>query len=172
VIAADLGLHMPDFRAAERTFQLLTQVAGRAERAGAPGRVLLQTFVPDHYAIAPVATHDYERFYREEIGHRATLGYPPFGALAHVLLTGEDDQATRRAGEALVADVGAVSGVDVIGPVAAPLARLRGRFRYYVVAKGASEAAVREACKRLGAGLARLPREITGSLDAAPVSML
>ncbi len=172
VIAADLGLHMPDFRAAERTFQLLTQVAGRAGRAGAPGRVLLQTFIPDHYAIAPVVTHDYERFYREEVGYRAGLGYPPFGALAQVLLTGEDDAATRRAGEALVADVGEIAGVDVIGPAVAPLARLRGRFRYYVVAKGASDDAVRAACARLAAGIARLPREITGSLDAAPVQML
>ncbi len=172
VIAADLGLHMPDFRAAERTFQLLTQVAGRAGRAGAPGRVLVQTFVPEHYAIAPVVTHDYERFFREEVGYRATLGYPPFGSLAQVLLTGVDADATRRAGEALVADAGEVPGVDLIGPAEAPLARLRGRFRYYVVAKGASDDAVREACRRLSAGLARLPREIAGSLDAAPVNML
>ena len=89
VIAADVGLHLPDFRAAERTFQLLTQVAGRAGRDTAPGRVIVQTFVPDHYAVRPVRDHDYEAFYAQEIAHRAALGFPPFGHLANVVVSAE-----------------------------------------------------------------------------------
>ena len=91
VVLADQSLHLPDFRAAERTFQLLTQVAGRAGRGEAPGRVLVQSFVPDHYAIAPVRTHDYEAFYRAELAHRAALAYPPCGALVHALVSGPDE---------------------------------------------------------------------------------
>ncbi len=90
VVAADLGLHLPDFRAAERTFQLLTQVAGRAGRGVRPGRVVVQTFVPDHYALIPVATHDFETFYRTELEHRQALGYPPFGELTRIVVSAED----------------------------------------------------------------------------------
>ena len=99
VVAADLGLHMPDFRAAERTFQVLTQVAGRAGRAGEPGRVIVQTFVPDHYAIEPVVDHDYERFYAQELGHRSELRYPPFSRICHVVVSGRDEPETRRVPE-------------------------------------------------------------------------
>ncbi len=80
VVNADLGLHLPDFRAAERTFQLLTQVAGRAGRDDTPGRVIVQTFDPDHYAIRPVLDHDYERFYAEELAHRAGSATRPSAA--------------------------------------------------------------------------------------------
>ena len=101
VIAADMGLHLPDFRAAERTFQLLTQVAGRAGRAERPGRVVVQTFVPDHYALAPVETHDFESFYREEISHREALGYPPFGLLTRTVVQGDDEKVAGDAAKAL-----------------------------------------------------------------------
>ena len=87
VVNADIALHLPDFRAAERTFQLLTQVAGRAGRGGAPGRVVVQTLVPDHYALRPVVQHDYESFYRDELAQRAALGYPPSGRLARALVS-------------------------------------------------------------------------------------
>ena len=100
VVAADVGLHMPDFRAAERTFQLLTQVAGRAGRDATPGRVVIQTFVPEHYAIRPVREHDYEAFYAEELAQRAALGLPPFGRLVQALCSSEDEagRAARRGG--------------------------------------------------------------------------
>jgi primosomal protein N' (replication factor Y) len=88
VIAADLGLHFPDFRAGERTFQLLTQVAGRAGRGDDPGRVVIQTFLPQHYAIALAKTHDYPRFYREEIARRRPHGWPPFRDLVQLALSG------------------------------------------------------------------------------------
>src|SRR5262245_1307508 len=101
VVMADVGLHLPDFRAAERTFQLLTQVAGRAGRDALPGRVIVQTFAPRHYAIRPVRDHDYESFYTEELGHRASLGYPPFGHLASLVVSGPEEEGAREAAERL-----------------------------------------------------------------------
>jgi len=173
VVAADLALHMPDFRASERTFQLLTQVAGRAGRGSAPGRVILQTFLPDHYAIAPVRTHDYERFYGDEIESRAALGYPPFGHLAYALVTGPEDADVRRAAEALAdAARDAAPGVEILGPAPAPLARLRGRYRHQILAKGADPDAVRVAARALAAGAAALRKPQSAHVDLHPINML
>jgi len=181
VIAADLALHLPDFRASERTFQLLTQVAGRAGRGSAPGRVVLQTFVPDHYAIAPVRTHDYERFYRDEVAARAALGYPPFGRLAYALVSGPDDPEVRRAADALAeaarAAVAPVAGetspgAEILGPAPAPLARLRGRFRHQILAKGADAGAVRAAARALLDAAATLRSPVSAYVDLDPINML
>jgi primosomal protein N' (replication factor Y) len=172
VVLADIGLHLPDFRAAERTFQLLTQVAGRAGRDLAPGRVVLQTYAPDHYAILPVREHDYERFYAEELGHRAALGYPPFGRLVHTVVSGVDEARTRAAADALAAAAAPEDGVELLGPAPAPLSRLRGRFRFQLLAKGANEAALRRVAERLRAALAQLSRDTQGSVDLRPVNML
>ena len=173
VVAADLALHLPDFRAAERTFQLLTQVAGRAGRGAAPGRVVLQTFVPDHYAIEPVRSHDYERFYRAELASRATLGYPPFGHLAHALVSGPDDAAARRAAERLAGDARAqAGGAEILGPAPAPLARLRGRFRHQILVKGGDPEAVRGAARALLASARSLRAPLSAHVDLAPINML
>jgi primosomal protein N' (replication factor Y) len=181
VVAADLGLHLPDFRAAERTFQLLTQVAGRAGRGARPGRVVVQTFVPDHYALIPVATHDFETFYRAELEHRRALGYPPFGDLTRVVVSAEDEgEALAGAGllaEAARAAVGAgapgtAPAIEVLGPAPAPIARLRSRFRFMVLIKGRDAAALRPACEAVVEGLRRLPRGVLAGLDARPVHML
>lgn len=176
VVAADIGLHLPDFRAAERTFQLLTQVAGRAGRAARPGRVVVQTFVPDHYALAPVATHDFETFYREEIEYRAALGYPPFGQLARVLVHGEDEAATRSGIEAVADAVRRVlpegGRIELLGPSPAPIARLRGRHRLVFLLKGDDPALLRRAARTALEAGRRLPREIQLALDASPVNML
>jgi len=188
VIAADQGLHMPDFRAAERSFQLLTQVAGRAGRSEEPGRVILQTFVPDHYAIRPVQDHDYEHFYRTELEHRRALAYPPFGRITQVIISAVDEESARGAAESLAEQVRALRPADaepgepgaapeghrfeVLGPAPAPLARLRGRFRYQLLIKGSDVHRVRRASELLARALARLPREVHAALDADPVSML
>ena len=178
VVAADLGLHLPDFRAAERTFQLLTQVAGRAGRGDAPGRVVLQTFVPEHYAIRPVRDHDYEGFYAEELRHREALGYPPFGRLALALVQAaerEDAEAgAARLARVLREEVAAgasAADLELLGPAPAPLARLRGRWRFQLLLKG-EDAAVRRAARRLAAEAARLPRGVRASVDVNPVTML
>ncbi len=178
VVAADLGLHLPDFRAAERTFQLLTQVAGRAGRDAAPGRVVIQTFAPHHYAIAPVTEHDYERFYAEELGTRAGLRYPPFGRLVQVLLSGADESRVAAAGEALVQalereGLGQGTGdLERLGPAPAPLARLRGRHRVQLFLKGSDEALLRRAARVLKAAATGLPEGVQASLDLCPVNML
>jgi primosomal protein N' (replication factor Y) len=175
VIAADLALHLPDFRAAERTFQLLTQVAGRAGRDRAPGRVILQTFVPDHYAIRPVTDHDYERFYQEELGHRAALGYPPYGRLAQMIVSGSDEDQTRTAARelcSLLSNSSSHAKVEVLGPAAAPLARLRGRFRFQILLKSGDPGAVLAAGRELSVAAGQLKRGLRATLDVDPVSML
>ncbi len=175
VVQADLGLHFPDFRAAERTFQLLTQVAGRAGRGGLPGRVIVQTASPDHYAIAPVAHHDYERFYREEIAHRAALAYPPFASLALVRVSAEDERQAADAATELAARARAGEGpeaCEVLGPAPAPIARLRGRHRFQVLLKHRRASVVRAAASRVAVALERLPSSLRTSIDLHPVDML
>jgi primosomal protein N' (replication factor Y) len=176
VVAADQGLHFPDFRAAERTFQLLTQVAGRAGRGGSPGRVLVQTFAPDHYAIRPVRTHDYETFYRAELAHREALGFPPFGRLVHALVSGGDETATNAAAERLAAlarDAIGAAPCEVLGPVPAPIARLRDRFRVQLLVKGHDEKRVLDAGRALAAESHRRDLgDLRIQVDPNPVNML
>ncbi len=173
VVLADVGLHMPDFRAAERTFQLLTQVAGRAGRDAQPGRVIVQTFAPGHYAIRPVVEHDYEAFYAEELGHRAPLGYPPFGHLAHLVVSGPEEERVREAAERLAGAARAAGQpVEVLGPAPSPLARLRERWRYQVLVKGPDPAAVREAARAIAAVADRLSDPLQAVVDLRPQNML
>ena len=176
VVAADIGLHLPDFRAAERTFQLLTQVAGRAGRANRPGRVVVQTFVPDHYALAPVGTHDYEGFYKEEIEHREALGYPPFASLMRTVVHAENEVAAKEAAELLARAARAVipKGVEIeiLGPAPAPLAKLRGRYRFMLLAKGRDTAMLRRVALAQQDAAKRLSRNVAMALDARPVNML
>ena len=129
VVDADTGLGMPDFRAEERTFQLLTQLAGRSGR-DAPGRVLVQTFQPDARAISHAARHDVSGFLTEELERRRELGYPPFAHLVRIVVTGPEQDDTLRALEELKAGL---TGHELLGP--APLLRLRGKHRAQLVAK-------------------------------------
>jgi primosomal protein N' (replication factor Y) (superfamily II helicase) len=171
VVAADIGLHLPDFRAAERTFQLLTQVAGRAGRDTAPGRVIVQTFVPDHYAVRPVRDHDYETFYAQELAHRRALGFPPFGHLASVLVSAELE-SDAVAGAAQLADAIRTAGAcELLGPAPAPLPRLRGRHRQQILIKG-ERAAVDGAARAALAAAARLRDGVSAAVDVRPWSML
>jgi primosomal protein N' (replication factor Y) len=172
VVLADIGLHLPDFRAAERTFQLLTQVAGRAGRDLVPGRVVIQTYSPDHYAIRPVIGHDYEGFYAEELGHRAALGYPPFGHLVHALVSGVAEAKAREAADLLAGAIAPGKGVELLGPAPAPLARLRGRYRFQLLAKGPDQEALRRVAERLRAASARLGEGVQASIDLRPLNML
>ncbi len=139
VVSADTALHLPDYRAAERTFQLLTQVAGRAGRSPLGGRVIVQTYTPEHYAIRAAGRHDYEGFVRQELSFRQRHGYPPFARLVRLLYADEDaararQRATELAG-ALVERIRAlgIPGVEMIGPAPCPHARLHGRWRWHVI---------------------------------------
>jgi primosomal protein N' (replication factor Y) len=151
---------------------LLTQVAGRAGRDSAPGRVVVQTFVPDHYAIRPVVDHDFERFYRQELSQREALGYPPFGHLVYALIAGTEEAQTREAADRLAHALEPAAGFEVLGPAPAPLARLRGRHRFQLLVKGADRASLRRAAEILVAATRRLPHGVQASVDTNPMNML
>jgi primosomal protein N' (replication factor Y) len=140
VVGADTALGLPDFRAAERTFQLLTQVAGRAGRGDSPGKVVLQTFFPDHYAVQYAARHDYSGFYDKELRFRSWMHYPPYSALSNVLVrTAKLDDALRWSGTlGKWFEKTRHEGVRVLGPAAAPIVRLKQDFRYHFVLKSES----------------------------------
>jgi len=147
VVSVDAGLALPDFRSAERTFQLITQVAGRAGRGERTGRVLVQTFHPHHYALRHACAQDYQAFYDEEINYRKNLHYPPFVALASVLVHGEELGRTQATADELkVALVEANTNKDcrILGPAPAPLARLRGEHRIQLLIKSRSRPRLRQ----------------------------
>ena len=142
VINADSGLNLPDFRSAERTFQLLCQVAGRAGRACVPGRALIQSFNPGYYAIKYAAKHDYPGFYKQEIKYRAAFGYPPFSSIIRLVVSNlNEEKCSRQA--SLMANVlkqqiavQGLAGLRLMGPAPAYLARLRGRYQMQIIILG------------------------------------
>jgi primosomal protein N' (replication factor Y) len=140
VVGADMALGFPDFRAAERTFQLLTQVAGRAGRGQTPGKVILQTYFPDHYAVQYAALHDFVGFYERELRFRSWMHYPPYSALANVLVRSDTlDEALRWSGVlGKWLETTRHEGVRVLGPAAAPIVRLKRDYRYHFVLKSES----------------------------------
>jgi len=162
VIAADVTLNLPDYRAAERTFQLLAQVAGRAGRGPRPGRVIFQTYAPDHFAIRAAARMDPDAFADEELARRRLLGYPPSGVLARLLIADPDRARAQMRGEAAAAAV-RTPGVEVLGPLAAYVARRAGRWRMQVVLRATDERQRAEALQRVPAGVA---------IDVDPESLL
>jgi primosomal protein N' (replication factor Y) len=174
VINADAALSIPDFRAAERGFQLLVQVAGRAGRGDAPGRVLVQTYDPEQPAIVFAANHDVDGFIERELVDRKELGYPPYSriALVRVEAVVEEDAraATARLADAARA-VGA-SDVDVLGPAPAPLVRLRNRFRYRVMLRGKDRKALRVVLAALEVTRAGLPSKVRVAFDVDPMQLL
>jgi primosomal protein N' (replication factor Y) len=139
VVGSDAALSFPDFRAAERTFQLLTQVAGRAGRGEVPGRVVLQTFFPDHYAIQFAAAHDYRGFYEKEIRFRSWMHYPPFNAVSNVLIRSDklDDALAWSGILGKWFEATRLEGIRVMGPAAAAIVRLKTEYRYHFLLKSA-----------------------------------
>jgi primosomal protein N' (replication factor Y) len=162
VVAADVTLNLPDYRAAERTFGLLAQVAGRAGRGPMPGRVIIQTYAPTHYAVRAAAALDIDGFADEELLRRRLLGYPPFSLLARLLIADPDraraEERGRRAAEAV-----ATEGVDVLGPLPSYVARRAGRYRFQVVLRAPDAASRLAALERVPPGVA---------IDVDPESLL
>jgi primosomal protein N' (replication factor Y) len=171
VVSADVTLNIPDFRASERTFNLLTQVAGRAGRGEDGGEVIVQTYAPSHYAVLAAAKHDYDKFYEEEIKSRKELLYPPFVNLIKVTVRARNDELTLKTAQNL-AD--AIKGEDkelkVAGPAPAPIARMRGYFRYNILLKGNDRAAMC-ALLRKALGVFRKPHGVLVAVDVDPISM-
>ena len=141
VIAADTALHLPDFRAAERTFQLLAQVAGRAGRSILGGRAVLQTYHPEHYCIQAASRHDYDDFYRHEICFPREKGYPHFSRLVRLIHVNRDAERCRKRAEEMARVLRdrisrwRLPAVDIIGPAPAFLSRLRGRYRWHILVR-------------------------------------
>jgi primosomal protein N' (replication factor Y) len=171
VVGADGSLKFPDFRSAERTFQLLTQVAGRAGRGDIAGRVILQTYFPDHYAVQFAAKHDYRGFYEKEIKFRQWMKYPPFAALANVLIRSDElDTALKYAGWIghFLKD-NEIPGVKVLGPAPAPVMRLKREFRYHFILKSTSREKLNGALRTMltFAAEKKIPRmNVTVDVDA------
>ncbi|MBT8469608.1 MAG: primosomal protein N', partial [Deltaproteobacteria bacterium] len=174
VALADQSLAFPDFRASERTFQLLAQVAGRAGRADSPGEVILQTYQPDHPAVRLAAAHDYESFYVEEVRERQEVGYPPFARLVSVRVHAGAEDDARRATQAL-ADTARRhqsvkdGAVQVLGPAPAPLVRLRGRYHYRLLLKSPDRKLLRNVAAHLAARIENGLPPAHASLDIDPL---
>jgi primosomal protein N' (replication factor Y) len=167
VVNADTSLNLPDFRAGERTYQLLSQVAGRAGRGLAGGRVIIQTFAPDNYAIHAIARHDYAAFYEQEIAYRRQLNNPPFTQLARLFYTHTNDAICQREAEKmqklLIEESSArgVAGISIIGPAPAFIYRLRGRYRWQLIIRG----------QNLSAFLAPLDFGHNWTVDVDPIGL-
>lgn len=178
-LSADLSLNLPDFRAAERTFQLLNQLAGRAGRGSDPGRVVIQTYTPDHYAMQFLYKHDYKSFFAAEREFRQALNYPPFARLINLRFDGPKAEAVEKRAKNLAAQLRQLqareskfaTGIEVLGPAAAPIEKLRNRFRWQLLLKGKNSGQLLEFAshaRRL------LPDDRHGRLqiDVDPYSML
>jgi len=174
VVSADVGLGMPDFRAAERTFQLLTQVAGRAGRGSVPGIVLIQTVNPDHYAVRMAAAQDYQAFYEKELNFRRMMAYPPFSAMANILVRSEKKEMAMR----MSSDLGLLltpppEKLRILGPAEAPVARLKSEYRYQFLIKAASRKALNEALQRIrGFALSRKWGATALVIDVDPLTLM
>jgi primosomal protein N' (replication factor Y) (superfamily II helicase) len=151
VVGADYALGFPDFRAAERTFQLLTQVAGRAGRGETPGKVVLQTYHPDHYAIQFAQRHDYTGFYEKEVRFRRWMHYPPFSALANILVRSDNlEKALTWTGQiGRWFETTRNEGLRVLGPSVAPIMRIKRDYRYHFILKGTSREKLNGALRKM-----------------------
>jgi primosomal protein N' (replication factor Y) len=167
VVNADISLNLPDFRAGERTFQLLSQVLGRAGRGTSGGKVIIQTYFPEHYAIQAAAKHDYALFYEQEIGYRQELRNPPFTRLARLTYSHTSDILCQRGAERMrqrLSEEIASQGIDnlsLIGPAPAFIHRLRGRFRWQLILRGAEPSAF----------LSPIPMPLGWVIDIDPVGL-
>jgi primosomal protein N' (replication factor Y) len=172
VLGADSILNLPDFRAAERSFSLLTQVAGRAGRASGGGKVLIQTFNPEHYALTCAARQDYQEFYQQELPFRQELGYPPCGHLVNLVLSGNNGVQVRNVAEQIVMDLSEpVSQVEILGPSPCPLARLRGKSRFQILLKAAGRPALRQLLRLVETNQKKVAAGVGLSIDVDPVDM-
>ena len=182
IICADLSLDFPDFRAGERTFQLLAQVAGRAGRGDAVGRVILQTYNPNHFTIQAARAQDCQRFYRREIRYRKALDYPPFTLLAQLKISGRDKVRTRKRTEVIgeachglqSSNVAFSNTITILGPIEAPLAKISDRYRWQILIKGQTSGKLHRFLRQLFSAEPMLSNDRTArvSIDVDPYLMM
>jgi len=176
VISADTGLNLPDFRAGERTFQLLTQVAGRAGRGTLPGEVVIQTYTPGDQAIGCAKTHDFGAFSKTELENRRSLGYPPFGRLVLLLFRGREDPQVAEVAREWAAFLRQKSqrAFGVLGPAQAPLEKIKDNYRWQVLLKGRSSGPMHRGVEKARTALWKAARDrgVRVSVDVDPMDML
>jgi primosomal protein N' (replication factor Y) len=178
VVNADVGIHLPDFRAGERTFQLLSQVAGRAGRGPLGGKVLIQTSMPDHYVLQAVRAHDYEGFAQRELEERLNPPYPPHLRMVNVVVSSPQDQVALENAEAGVRWVDEWirahprSGIQRVGPAPAPIERLHGRYRWHFLLRGGSPSSLGALCTAFMGGFQPRGADVRVALDRDPVALL
>ncbi len=175
VLCADTGLSLPDFRAGEKTFQLLAQVSGRAGRGESAGRVIIQSYRTDHIAVLAAQKHDFDRFFRAEVESRRELGYPPWGHLVAVRLDGVDGYAVSRRARELAESVRRAAGdaaLDILGPTEAPLGKLKGRVRWHFWLRAPDRRVLRAAIGHIDVAGASRAGGVRVSVDVDPISAL
>ena len=175
VLAADLVLNLPDYTAAERTFQLLTQVAGRAGRGDKPGRVVVQTYNPQHYSIVAASVHDYHSFYEKEIQMRELMVYPPFCFMVRMLVSDfRPEGLLEQLEEAARQITRQYPQLELLGPAEAPISMVRRRHRFHLILKGSNLDRVREAAEygQKVMNLSRKSKTLRILIDVEPLSVL
>ncbi|MDF2892967.1 MAG: priA [Clostridia bacterium] len=176
VITADTSINLPDFRSAEKTFQMIAQVAGRSGRGSKEGKVIVQTYTPEHYSIQFAQLHDYVGFYNEEIKLRRELAYPPFAHLANIIISGFDEgrviKAANEIGFYLDAEIKKYQDVEKLGPSTAPLSKIKSKYRWQIILKGSSEIELREMLQNLVLSKFTDIEGISISIDINPNNML
>jgi primosomal protein N' (replication factor Y) len=176
VIAADTSLNLPDFRSGERTFQMISQVAGRSGRASKKGRVIVQTYNPEHYSIEYAKYHDYKGFYEQEIMLRKELDYPPFSSIANIVISGTlESEVIKYANEIsqfLDERIKYLDGMEKLGPTAAAISRIKNRYRWQIVIKSKSEDSIRAILGELTENCGEGQSNASKSLYLKPQRML
>jgi primosomal protein N' (replication factor Y) (superfamily II helicase) len=179
VVNADVGLHLPDFRASERTFQLLSQVAGRTGRGELGGEVLIQTALPGHYAIQAALTHDFPGFAERELTERRAPAYPPHVRMVNVVVSSPDPEAAAAGAEAAASWIGrllsagtAHAGIRLVGPAPSPIERLHGRWRWHFFLRGGRSGEMTRLLHRFAQGFQPPPGEVRVAVDRDPVALL
>jgi primosomal protein N' (replication factor Y) len=177
VVNADVGIHLPDFRASERTFQLLSQVAGRTGRGPLGGEVLVQTSLPDHYSVRAALTHDFASFAHRELRERVSPPYPPHVRLANVVLSSPVAEDAAREAERGVRWIQSLfargqTGVELVGPAPAPIEKLQGRWRWHFILRSPSPGALGTVLLAFRDGFQARGRDVRLIIDRDPVALL
>ncbi|MGD9974284.1 MAG: primosomal protein N' [Desulfatirhabdiaceae bacterium] len=179
VISADQSLNFPDFRASERTFQLLSQVSGRAGRGERPGRVILQSYAPEHFSVQSAIHQDFDGFYRQELAFRNALKYPPFSRLIQIIVSGRDPEETRRHARELGGGLekiqkGGFEDIEILGPVEAFLPKLEKRYRYQILLKAVNMKSLHQFIHQTRSSCPQLfqARQVHVAIDVDPVFMM
>lgn len=176
IITSDTYLNMPDFRAAEKTFQMITQAAGRAGRGDKPGRVIVQTYSPEHYSLLHAKYHDYVGFYNEEIKLRKEMNYPPFSHMGNIIISGfleaEVEKAAKDAGKTLFMIIKEMKNVEIWGPASAPLSKIKNKYRWQIVLKTEKENQLLDIMTKFNNSNTYSNNSISIGMDINPINML